>query len=42
MYTLVPVFVPGEHPLKLPFWKTTLLENHPFVNPQNFGPIGRY
>ena len=28
--TLVPVFVPGEHPLKPPFWKTTLLENHPF------------
>ena len=23
--TLVPVFVPGEHPPKPPFWKTTLL-----------------
>ena len=23
--TLVPVFVPGEHPPKPPFWKATLL-----------------
>ena len=22
---VIPVFVPGEHPPKLPFWKTTLL-----------------
>ena len=22
--TLIPVFVPGEHPPKPPFWKTTL------------------
>ena len=27
--TLVPVFVPGEHPPKPPFWKT-----HPFVKPR--------
>ena len=25
MYTLVPVFVPGENPPKPRFWKTTLL-----------------
>ena len=25
--TLVPVFVPGEHPPKAPFWKTTLSFN---------------
>ena len=43
--TLVPVFVPGEHPnvpsFRFSFWgnirqkpKTTLLENHPFANPR--------
>ena len=26
--TLVPVFVPGEHPPKPPFWKATLLSTH--------------
>ena len=25
--TLVPVFVPGEHPPKPPFWKTTLFKS---------------
>ena len=34
--TLVPVFVPGEHAPKPPFWPTTLLANHPFGNPREF------
>ena len=37
--TLVPVFVPGEHPPKPPFWKTTLLENHPFVGTPQTGRL---
>ena len=31
--TLVPVFVPGKHPPKPPFW------NHPSVNPRVFTPM---
>ena len=32
LYTLVPVFVLGEHPPKPPFWKTTLLSTPEFCD----------
>ena len=32
--TLVPVFVPGEHLPKPPFWKTTLLSTPEIKDPQ--------